>query len=232
MHLHAYGGSHCGQGNNKLAIEKYLQAGYDGIVVTTHYSLSEYVGYEPRSHKGKIDYFLKVYDDFAKIAKSKGLKTFLGAEVRCVATDTEFMLIGFDRQFLYENIPLFCYSQEQLFDIANKNGFLMYQTHPFRTNVKVGNPQFMHGAEAFNGHFHHNNDNESATDFCVSNGLLQFSGTDYHSDDQPVTAGIYIPNNIENEKELIKCIFDKNYSLLKDEDKYLTSFAAYLRKKT
>ena len=99
-HFHAFGGSRCADGNNELAVEKYLQAGYDGVVVTTHYCLSYYVWYSPLSHKEKMDYFFKVYDDFATIANKRGLKTFFGAEVRCVPTNTEYMLLGFDRQLL------------------------------------------------------------------------------------------------------------------------------------
>ncbi|MBQ7348373.1 MAG: hypothetical protein IJW47_00110 [Clostridia bacterium] len=119
-HFHAFGGSHCADGNNKLAIEKYLQAGYGGVISTTHYGVGYYVSYPALSHKEKVDYFFKVYDDFANEAEKCGLKTFLGAEVRCVPSNTEYMLIGFDRQFLYDNIPLFCYSQKQLFELAEK----------------------------------------------------------------------------------------------------------------
>ena len=226
-HFHAFGGSHCADGNNELAVEKYLQAGYGGVVVTTHYGLGYYVWYSPLSHKEKLDYFFKVYDDFAAIANKRGLKTFLGAEVRCVPTNTEYMLLGFDRQFLYDNIPLFCYSQKQLFNLAEKNGFLMYQTHPFREKVVAGSPEFMHGAEAFNGHYHHLNDNDRAREFCKVNGLLPLSGTDYHHDDQPVTAGIIVPDDIENEKQLVKCIFDRNYTLIEEEHKYLDALKAH-----
>ncbi len=230
-HFHAFGGSHCADGNNKIAIEKYLQAGYDGVISTTHYGLGYYVWYPAKSHKEKLDYFFKVYDDFALEAEKSGLKTFLGAEVRCVPSNTEYMLIGFDRQFLYDNIPLFCYSQKQLFEIAEENGFLMYQTHPFRKNVVPGKPEFMHGVEAFNGHYHHQNDNDKATAFCIENGLLQLSGTDYHHDDQPATAGIYVPDDIKNEKQLVECIFNKNYSLVREEEKYLNALTAHQNSK-
>lgn len=229
-HLHAIGGSVCADGNSDLTVKKYIDAGYNAVVVTTHYSRNYYVSYPGQSHKEKIDYFFKVYDDFANIANQKGLKTFFGVEVRCLPTNTEYMLIGFDREFLYNNIPLFCYSQQELFALAQKYGLFMYQSHPFRTNVTAGDPKFMHGAESFNGHYHHINDNTNAKKFCEENNLVGLSGTDYHHDDQPITAGIYIPDGIETEKELAKCYFDKNFTLIKEEEKYLTALNVYRNK--
>ena len=103
----------------------------------------------------------------------------------------------------------------------------MYQTHPFRDGVTVGNPEFMHGAEAFNGHFHHENHNEQAKEFCRVNGLLPLSGTDYHHDPQPVTAGIYAPDDIQDEKQLVQCIFEKNYTLVQNEEEYKNALQIY-----
>ncbi|MBE5733723.1 MAG: hypothetical protein E7347_01585 [Clostridiales bacterium] len=231
MHYHPHGGSNCANGDNLLAVKKYAELGYKAIVATTHYDMNYYMTYPGASHKEKLDYFFKVYDDFEKVAKSFGLKTFLGSEIRCLPTRTEYMLLGFDRQFLYDNVPLFLYAQQDLFALAKENGFLMYQTHPFRTGVTAGLPEFMHGAESFNGHYHHQNNNDLAREFCKSNGLLCLSGTDYHHDDQPITAGINVPDDIENEKQLVKCIFDKNYTLVECEEEYLNAFNAHLQAK-
>ena len=229
MHCHPYGGSNCANGDNLLMVQKYKEKGYNAIVATTHFDTNYYLGYPGVSHKDKVDYFFKVYDDFKKIANENGLKTFFGAEIRCIPTRTEYMLLGFDRNFLYDNIPLFLYPQQTLFEIAQKNGFLMYQTHPYRTNVVAGFPEYMHGAESFNGHYHHANNNDKAREFCAQNGLICLSGTDYHHDDQPITAGIIVPDDIENEKQLVKCIFDKNFTLVEEEKEYIDRFNQHMQ---
>ena len=228
LHFHPKGGSNCADGDNLLAVKKYAELGYNAIVATTHYDINYYMTYPGVSHKDKVDYFFKVYDEFEKVANDYGLKTFLGTEIRCIPTRTEYMLLGFDRQFLYDNVPLFLYSQQGLFELAEKHGFLMYQTHPFRTNVVAGLSEFMHGAESFNGHYHHQNNNDLAKEFCDNNGLISLSGTDYHHDDQPITSGVLVPDDIENEKQLAKCILEKNFTLINEENKYLTAYQNHL----
>ena len=124
------------------------------------------------------------------------------SNVYAVAGDRDYlaarMLYGFDKNFLLDNANLWEFTQEQLFKIANANGLFMYQSHPFRQGVKAGNSKFMHGAESFNGHFHHVNNNVPAKAFCEENSLIEMSGTDFHDPGQPVTAGIYIPKDIND----------------------------------
>lgn len=230
-HLHAIGGSVCADGNTELAVNKYKEAGYGAIVVITHYTSGCYKRYPGDTHKEKIDYFFKVYDDFAKVANAQNIKTFFGAEIRCLPTNTEYMLIGFDREFIYNNPPLFLLSQQQLFELAEENGFLMYQTHPFRTGVTVGDPKYMHGAESFNGHYHHYNSNEVANRFCEENHLIKLSGTDYHHDDQPISAGIYIPENIGDNMDLVQFIKKNNLKLIEDKELYQKAYLQYLERK-
>ena len=231
-HLHVFGGSSCADGDNQLTVKKYLDAGYRGVVATTHFCRNSYVNYfNGKSHFETVDSFFKLYDDFSAVASKNGLKTFFGAEVRCLPTNTEYMLLGFDRQFLYDNIPLFCYSQEQLFNLAEENGLLMYQTHPFRDNVNVGNPQFMHGIESFNGHYHHKNNNDIAEEFCKKHNLIGLSGTDYHHDDQPITAGMYIPEDIDCERDLANYIFKNDFTNVEEHALYQSSYDKHLERK-
>ena len=232
LHSHPLGGSPCADGDNLLAVKKFIDAGYGGVVCTTHYSKSYYENvFLGQTHKEKIDYFFKVYDDFAKIAKENGLKTFCATEIRCVPTNTEYTLVGFDRAFLYDNPPLFNLSQQELFVLAEKNGFFMYQTHPFRTDVVAGNPEFMHGAECFNGHYHHKNNNELAKEFCEKYNLIGLVGTDYHHDDQPLTTGIMLPENINTEQELADFLKQGVFNVVADKDLYEKSLDKHLQRK-
>lgn len=231
LHSHPIGGSSCADGNTELAVQKYLDAGYGGVVCLTHYGRYYYDCYPGQTHKEKIDFFFKVYDDFAKIANKNGLKTFFATEVRCVATNTEYALIGFDRDFLYNNSPLFDLTQQELFEVAEKNGFFMFQTHPFRTGVIAGDPKYLHGAECFNGHYHHANNNDKARKFCEDNNLIGVAGTDYHHDDQPLTAGIMIPKTINTEQELASFLKNGNLQLVTDFDLYEKAFNEHLQKK-
>ena len=213
-HCHINGLSSCSDGDDNLALKKYKEAGYGGIIATSHYSkdLCEQY-YKGETYKEKIDYFFELYDKFLERARPFGIKVFLGAEVRLITDKQEYMILGFDRRFLYDN-ELYNLTQEELFNLCNEHGVFMYQTHPFRDGVVAGNPKFLHGAEGFNGHYHHNNHNELAQKFCEENNIVLLSGTDYHHDDQPVTAGIYVPNEIKTDKQLVNYILNNKFDII------------------
>ena len=217
-HCHSKGGSRCAKCDPDYIIKRYVDEGYGGIVLTNHYCASccddEYPGDE---QKEKLDYYFSLYHDFKDKCEKAGLKCFLGAEVRAITLDfeyKEFMLYGFDEKFLYDNKPLYYYNQKELFEIAEKNGLFMYQTHPFRIGVNLGDYRYMHGAEAFNGHVNHRNNNELAHAFCETFNLVKMSGTDYHDEGQPIKGGIIIPETVNTDKELVEFLFSGKAELI------------------
>ena len=225
-HCHTYGASSCANTPNEIIVQKYLQAGYGAIVVTNHFSVHSYNNYfVGNTHKEKTDSYFRFIDEFSKVCQKVGIKTFWGTEVR-TAEDTEYMVIGLPKSEYY-NTPLFNLTQKELFELTEKHGAFMYQTHPFRNGVRVGDPKFLHGAEAFNGHYHHVNNNDKAAKFCKENGLIGLSGTDYHHPDQPVTAGIYAPKEMQTNEDLIKFLFDNNFKIIKEEAVYFDALKKY-----
>lgn len=232
-HCHTFGTSSCADTDNKTLIEKFVKAGYKGIIVNNHFSPDTYARYmNGETHEEKIDSFFGFYDEFKKECEKVGIRVFYGAEIRVKDSrvkgyGTEYAVIGFEKRVFYENPPLFTLSQEELFNLAEKEGAFMYQTHPFRTNVLAGNPKFLHGAEVFNGHYHHYNNNDLAREFCKENNLIGMSGTDFHHKDQPITAGIYIPEEITDEKQLVDYIFENKFTRIEEEKEYLTALKRY-----
>lgn len=232
-HCHTFGTSSCADTENKTIINKYLKAGYKGIIATNHFSPDTYDSYmKGETHREKIDCFFSAYEEFKSECEKVGIRVFFGAEIR-VKDDrvkgygTEYTVIGFDRKVFYDNAPLFALSQEELFNLAKSEGAFMYQTHPFRTNVLAGNPKYLHGAEAFNGHYHHANNNDLARVFYRENNLIGMSGTDFHHKDQPITAGMYLPEEITDEKKLVDYIFANNFTRIEEEQVYLTALKKY-----
>ncbi len=235
-HCHTIGLSPCGDTENNILIQKYLDASYGGIVVTNHFGRPYYDEYlMGNTQKEKVDFFFNVYDVFSRECKDKGIKTFFGAEVRVKdlrnPRGTEFTVIGLPRSVYYNEPFLFDLTQEQLFELCESYGAFMYQTHPFRTAVCLGNPKYMHGAESFNGHYHHVNNNDLAEKFCLDNGLIGLSGTDFHHNDQPITAGIYLPENIDLESELVEYLFNNEFEIIKEDRKYLECLKEFIERK-
>lgn len=230
-HSHIFGGSHCAKADDDTFIKNYLSAGYEAVVITNHFVLKAFEKYNGETDKEKIDFYFSLYDNMKEKLNKVGIKAFIGSEISC-STGEEYMLYGFDRSLFYDNKLLFTLSQKELFRLAEKNNCFMYQTHPFRDRVKVlGNPNFMHGAESFNGHFHHVNNNEQADRFCEENNLIKMSGSDYHYADQPIYGGIYVPENIDTETQLVEYIFKNDFKLIEHEDEYFSSLIKYKKEK-
>jgi hypothetical protein len=227
-HCHLRGTSGCADTDIDLLIERYASAGYGGIVATNHFSYDCFDScLKGDTRRQKIDNFFEVYQDFSKKCKEKNIRTFWGAEVRVkderTSRGTEYVVLGLPKSAYYEGELLFNLDQKGLFELAEKHGAFMYQSHPFRVGVLAGNPKYLHGAEYFNGHYHHVNNNELAREFCRENNLIGLSGTDFHHKDQPITAGIMLPEEISNEEQLVKFLFDDNFTLIQEEEKYLSA---------
>lgn len=221
MHAHCLGGSGCASVPAKQLVEEYKNKDYGAIVLTNHICESEYVKYPGKTHKEKIDYYLSLFDAVKSEGEKVRLKVFLGAEVR-VKYDgfMEFMIYGFDKSFLYDNPPLYGFTQEELFELCDKNGIFLYQTHPFRSGVDNGNPEYMHGAECFNGHVNHVNNNNFAMEFCEKYDLIKTCGSDFHDCGQPITAYALIPETIDTDKKLSDYIKSGKLKIFGDEETY------------
>ena len=224
-HCHTLGGSGCATTDNKTLIEKYVNAGYGGIVITNHISKDCYNYHKGETHAEKVRFYYSLIENLREEISPFGVKVFCGAEIRAVPEGgsvygEEFMIYGIIEKDMFDNKPFYTFTQEELFRFAEKRGLFMYQTHPFRDGVVCGNPRFMHGAESFNGHFHHYNHNDKAKAFCEKYGLIGMSGTDFHHEDQPLTAGIYVPDNVCTDEQLTEYIFNNDFNTYEDAATY------------
>lgn len=235
-HCHSLGGSPCATADNDTIVEKYVRAGYGGIVVTNHISRDIYNYHKGNTHAEKVRFYYSLIDGLRERLKPHGIKVFCGTEIRVVPENgsiygEEFMVYGISEKDMTDNKPFFTFTQEELFRFADKKGLFMYQTHPFRDGVLCGDPHFMHGAERFNGHFHHYNHNDKAEEFCAKYGLIAMSGTDFHHEEQPLTAGIYIPDRICTEEQLIEYIFKNEFEIYADVSTYERELKMYKESK-
>lgn len=232
-HCHT-GGSDCADCEIEIIVNKYVDAGYKGVVITNHYQGKYFDNYKGESEKEKKEYLISLYYEAKKAFNKHGIKTFFGLEVLAnnpIDMHAEYTLFGVDDKFIMDNKPLYMLNQEELFSLCDKSGIFMYKTHPFRTREFIGEPKFMHGAEAFNGHYHHTNNNDLAEKFCEEYDLIKMSGTDFHHADQPITAGIELSENINTDKQLVECVFNREFTLIKNEKLYKEAHEKHLREK-
>lgn len=233
LHCHSSGPSICADVTDSQLINEYKKAGYQAIILTNHIN-SSFNNYPGTDYKDKVNYYFSAIENIKSLAQKENMKIFYGAEVVALTDDgvhQEFLLIGFDKQFLYDNNLVNKYSQKELFELAQKNNLFMCQTHPFRTGEKLGDPRYMHGAEGYNGHYHHDNYNEKALEFCRVNGIKIMAGNDYHHSGQPLIACIYLPESIENESQLAKYLLNNQPEIYYDQERCLIERQKYLDSK-
>ena len=234
-HSHSLGGSYCATTDNKTIAERYVKSGYSGIVLTNHISNDAYNYHKGNTHAEKVRFYYSLIDTLRDELKPYGVKVFWGTEITVVCDKSkgyqEFTVYGISEKDMYDNKPFFTFTQEELFRFAEKKGLFMYQTHPFRDGMICGNPEFMHGAESFNGHFHHYNHNGKAEEFCKKYGLIGMSGTDFHHEEQPITAGIYVPDNVCTNEQLTEYIFKNNFTVYADVLTYERELTRYKESK-
>ena len=154
MHFHTKNTSNCANVKAEDAVEKYIEAGYDGIVVTDHLSPSTYMKYgrELLSWKKKVDFFLRGYKEALETANGR-INVLLGMELRFRTSEGEndYLVYGLTEDFLYKHPNLLEMNIKKFYELAHKNGFLVFQAHPFRVGMKVTNPKYLDGVEIING---------------------------------------------------------------------------------
>ena len=218
MHFHTKDTSNCANVKAKIAVEEYIKAGYDGIVVTDHLSPSTYMKYgrELLPWEKKVDFFLRGYKSAVKAANGR-IPVLLGMEIRFRTSegDNDYLVYGLNEDFLYKHSNLLEMNIRDFYELTHKNGFLVFQAHPFRIGMKVTNPKFLDGVEIFNGNPRHNSSNDIAEMWAKKFDLMVTSGSDYHEIEDLGTGGIWFDKEITDNKTLIEELSKRNYELKK-----------------
>ena len=196
-HLHTSIGSTCGRVPPKEIPWLYKEAGYGAIVVTDHYYIKTITTYSKSA-----DAWLEGYRETRREGKKAGVKVFLGMELRLNDAVEDFLVYGLDEAFVKKNEKIYLLSLPEVFDFLDSQGFLIYQSHPFRDGIIVQNSRFLHGIEVFNGKLRQENNNEKAETYAKKHSLLRLAGSDFHRYEDTGSGGIYIDEGVETEKEL------------------------------
>lgn len=219
LHIHTSEVSPCADCTAAEAVRRCVSLGYDAMVVTDHFvedTFRRNLG-GPASWQTYMDHFLSGYRA-AKEAAPAGFLVLLGMELRFRAeNDNDYLVYGFDEQFLYEHEHLDQMGIRKFSKLARKNDFLLVQAHPFRWDMTVTPAELLDGIEVYNGNAHHDSHNDIAAHWARKFGLLQLSGSDYHGGDTGdgvAPGGVRLREPIRNEQELVQAIKNRRYTVL------------------
>lgn len=216
-HVHTKEVSRCGTIDAKTIVNTYKKLGYDGIVITDHFNFYTFKRLGGETWREKAEEFLSGYRAARAEGEKIGLEVYLGMEIKTMENDNEFLLHGFDESFIFENENLFLKPIAEIKKIADENGLVLIQAHPFRVMCHAVEPQFVHGIEVFNGHFGHNSSNHMAQKLCEQRGGIATSGSDCHDLCAAGNGGIIFPEKPENIADALK---EGGYELIKSEPQW------------
>lgn len=211
IHVHTSEASCCGEVPAARVVERYIKLGYDGICITDHMNLHN-IRAHGKDYREGAGVFLSGYRA-AKEAAGGRLTVILGMEIRFLDYDNDYLVFGFDEDFvLSRNLAEFS-ELEEFRPFADENNLTVFQAHPFRNNMSVVDPSLLDGIEVYNGHGGHNSRNDIAYRWAKKYSLRMSSASDFHRETGMEPGGIYFEKRPENSFDVARMLLDNEYKL-------------------
>ena len=221
-HLHVKGNSWCGKTAPNDVIKIYKEKGYDALIVTNHFNTKLYNDYFNGTDEEKLDQFFRSYEELK--ANKEDIKIYFGVEF-ALGEDhynlplnkkcAELLVYGITPQeFRQYGIKIIFMDYAELKELADKNGWLIFQAHPFRERTKRISIDYLHGVETYNGNPRHINRNFLARAYKTKNHLLEVVGSDFHMP-HDVSSAMIFDKLPKDEKELVEVLRNHKFRILK-----------------
>lgn len=205
MHAHTNDVSICAEVSPERLVEDHIQEGYTGVVLTNHMNQYTFLRRKFQSWEEKVDYFLAGYHR-TKQAAGDRLQVLLGMELTFYDCDNDYLVYGFEENFLYEHGDLMAMDLESFSHLAHQHGVVIYQAHPFRPGMTIADPKLLDGIEVHNGHPGHDSRNDIAMMWAKKFNLSMVSGSDYHAPQCLGKGGILVPEKAKDIHHLVSML--------------------------
>lgn len=211
-HIHTKESSTCGQVPAAQIVERYKALGYSGIIITDHMS-GHNLRNRGETYEEKINGFLGGYRA-AKALEDENFAVILGMEIRFQDYDNDYLVYGFDEEFLFAHDFINSFETvESFMPFAKEHNLIIFQAHPFRCDITIIEPGLVDGIEVYNGHGGHDSRNDIAYRWAQKYSLPMLSGSDYHYTTDMEPGGVYFEEYVRDSFAVAKAIRDGRYSL-------------------
>lgn len=212
LHCHTGCVSRCGRVEPEEIVKLYKSKGYNGIVVTDHYSPMTFTpNWCPQK---QIDFYLSGYRRM-KAAAGDDFTVLLGIELRHYFTANDYLIYGIDEDFLYSSGNLMKPWEKEVFRLVKEKGYLIYQAHPFRVGIRRCNPNYIDGVEIYNGKTG-KAENQKAFEWAKENNKLMVSGSDFHTVKNLARGGIITDTPVKNNSDLLEILRSQNFEMIEE----------------
>jgi len=220
LHTHCLPVSCCAHHNGNELPRIFKNAGMDAIVLTNH-CFPLHCQKLSNDLKGQAQKYVDTYFDCKATGEKIGFKVFFGVEIKLINEpySPEFLLYGMDEEDFIDSYPLYEQSQEQLFNYCNKKNILMVQAHPFREEhgCRPADMRYMHGIEVYNAHPSCEPRFLETLEIAIQNNKVKTAGTDFHVESQAGSAGMIIPDYIDDQFDLRDYLKNEKQTIFNDK---------------
>ncbi len=214
IHCHTKETSVCATANAADMVRIYREHGYDGLVVTDHFSPMTFPLTKLFCPQKHTDFYFRGYHAAKKAAEGTDFLVLPGCEIRFYATINDYLLFGDVENFLKNNGNLLKAYPKKLSALCRAQGILMIQAHPFREWMSRCKPAYLDGVEIRNGK-DSPEEQEKARAWADENGLLlQTGGGDFHHTKKARMGGILTDRKIETNADLVSVLRERDFECL------------------
>lgn len=201
MHAHTSGISRCCHADAGEVMIAANSAGIGGLILCNHYQ-KEYV--EGSDAAAFARRYVDEYIYAEKQAAAAGVKLFFGVEVTAkLHGNAHILLYGLTPDFVLRHPAVYEYPLERMRALANAEGGLAVQAHPFRGGGHVLNTAHLDGIEVNCHPLYDDTHCEEILDIADREGLLVTCGGDYHADTYRAICGTYFPDDARDNPGIV-----------------------------
>lgn len=216
LHCHTSEVSRCGTVSGAQAAKMYKEAGYDGLVITDHYSPMTFSPLTVCRPQKAADFYMSGYRSALSEA-DENFTVLLGMELRYYATANDYLVFGVTEDFLKNSGNLMAAYPRRFYSLAKKNGLIVVQAHPFRELMIRTNPKYLDGCEVYNGKQKSESESQNAMNWAEEKNMkIRTSGSDFHRPSNLAKGGIATTRKIKTNKDLIEVLVNGDFSIIKD----------------
>ncbi len=205
-HFHTSETSRCGQVRAAEGIRLYASHGYHAVVVTDHFHTSFFDDCAESSWSEQVDQYLEGYNLAFEAGEALGIRVILGLEFTLPGTRDDILIYGVDRELLLRHPRMYRLGPSGLSRLAQQEGFLLIQAHPFRPYISRVYDEMVEGLEVHNGNPRHQSDNRKASLHADERGWICLSGSDFHQKQDVARGGVRLPVLPEDSFQLARML--------------------------
>ncbi len=220
LHVHSAEGSPCATIKNEELVRAYKDKGFDGIVLTNHILRWYMNNYHKLSYEEYCKFNYDVYIDAKTQGDKIGLTVLYGQEIKLETTvNNDYLVYGLSYEQMIEYGDMMKWTPAMLKEASERDGFLVYQAHPFRNNMMIVSPCDLYGIEVFNGgqgfeHPWEDQRNDIANLWADKYKLHKIAGSDCHNTEHVGVAGVNFMSEIRDISDLLTALREDNYHLV------------------